>query len=136
MANLSTVATRKEGSSRYTCSSTKMTGRPSRFFAAENSHWKFTHPTMTSSVSDFTVRLSFVRGLPHQGQSVRGKGDEGFFDELFLYSVTCRETSAMVFEVALWPTQSPTENRTSPSEPLWSLRISSSAQMRLAARPS
>jgi hypothetical protein len=83
IANLSTVATRNDGSSRYTCSSTNTSGQalvgvglvalaevtPAEVFAQ--------HPDVGRLAlrSGCRVTVSGSRSKPHQGQCFRGSGD-------------------------------------------------------------
>src|SRR3972149_2836072 len=97
------------------CSSTNRTGRPSGFRLGLKSQSRSRHPA-TTSVGDFLLGLSMKLSGPslarHHGQWVSGKGDDGFFAELVLYSVSFSPTSVMVLAVALRPTHSPTAKRT------------------------
>ena len=73
------------------------------------------HLRPDGACSDSASRLSRLSGFPHHGQSVRGNGEGGVREGLFLYSVIVSATSFSVFAVAERPTHSPTAKRVWPS---------------------
>ena len=82
-----------------------------------------------------SVTVSGSSFVAHHGHCVSGSGDGALsLSRCCFHVVIFADTSASVLAVAVRPTQSPTEKRTSPSVAGSSRRIVSSAQIIVAAR--